>query len=316
MSAWITNTLGWWQGCHNSLKTSPLSWISPLQIFELFFLLGSIFTRAQPYFSLLPSVVTEWASDRRKKGNSLNILIFLTYSFSSPHINALHWSSDIWAMCGGASSFQICANTHETWLVMHSLAVQCRESAKRRQEPYQKETGNSRANLGVDFWVRSVDRRRSLCLAIINSSSHNYRENPITSNFDWEGGLSKTCFSRSILFLQSWLWPQSKSARVTFPCSRDLRAAFVSYERFPPKHGRSCSACLTKPWHCQSVNATFKLDFKPCLGNVKGAAAIQQVGFPVRCVRFFFFSPSQPYINWLCQIPHITLAMRTFISLF
>lgn len=30
----------------------------------------------------------------------------------------------------------------------------------------------------------------------------------------------------------------------------------------------------------------------------------------------FFFSPSQPYINWLCKIPHITLAMRTFISLF
>lgn len=227
MSAWIANTLGWWQGRHNSLILVLKGWISPLQrpSFELFHL-GPVFPRAQPEPSLIPSLVTEWASDRRKKGNSPNIWIFLTYSFSSPHLNAMHWSSDIWAMCGGASSFQICANTHETWLVMHSLAVQCRESAKRRQEPYQKETGNSQANLGVDFWIRSVDRRRSLCLAVINSSPYNYRENPGTSDFDWAGGVSKTCFSRAILLLQFWSWPRSQSVRVAFPCSRDLRAAF------------------------------------------------------------------------------------------
>lgn len=52
--------------------------------------------------------------------------------------------------------------------------------------------------------------------------------------FDWAGGMSKTCFSRAILSLQFWFWPQSKSARLTWPCSGDLRAAFVAYERFPP----------------------------------------------------------------------------------
>lgn len=211
-------------------------------------------------------------------------------------------------MCGGASSFQICANTHETWLVMHSLAVQCRESAKRRQEPYQKETGNSQANLGVDFWVRSVDRRRSFCLAIINSSSYNYRENPSASDFDWAGGVSKTCFSRAILLLQFWFWPRSQSARVAFPCSRDLRAAFVAYERFPPKQDRSFWAYLTLSKCECNISSGFKTLPRKC----------EQVGFPVRCVGFFLslshVSPgSAKYLHielWSA------LATRMFISLF
>ena len=56
----------------------------------------------------------------------------------------------------------------------------------------------------------------------------------VSSDFGWAGGVFKTRFSRAILALQFWFWLWSKSARVTFPCSRNLRAASVAHERFPP----------------------------------------------------------------------------------
>lgn len=37
------------------------------------------------------------------------------------------------------------------------------------------------------------------------------------------------------------------------------------------------------------MSAAFNLDLKPCLGNVRGPATSQQVGFSVRCVFGFLF---------------------------
>lgn len=55
----------------------------------------------------------------------------------------------------------------------------------------------------------------------------------------------------------------------------EISESFCCLLRFPPKHGRSFWACLTKLWHFQYVNATFNLGLKPCLGNVRRASASQ-----------------------------------------
>lgn len=56
----------------------------------------------------------------------------------------------------------------------------------------------------------------------------------VPSEFGWWGGMFKTWFSRAILALQFWFWLWSISARVTFPCSRNLRATSVAHERVLP----------------------------------------------------------------------------------
>lgn len=116
---------------------------------------------------------------------------------------------------------------------VESLPKGDRSLIRKRQEIL-KQIWKLTFELGVLTGTDPSVRRDFRLSIIINSSSPNYRENSSTSNFDWVGGASKTCSSKAILFLQFWFWPQSKSARVTFPCSRDLRAASVVIKDFHP----------------------------------------------------------------------------------
>lgn len=56
-----------------------------------------------------------------------------------------------------------------------------------------------------------------------------------SSDFVLARGVFQTWLFRAILALQFWFWLQSKSARVIFPCSRNLRETSIACERLPLK---------------------------------------------------------------------------------
>lgn len=156
------------------------------------------------------------------------------YSFSSPHLNVLHWSSALGHVWWCQQYPNLCKYPWNHGLLcivwqfnVGSLPKWDRSLIRRRQEIL-KQIWELTFELGVltgtdpSVWELSI-------LPLIAAE-----QIQMSLDFGWAGDVFKIWFSRANIVLQFWFWIWSKSARVVFPCSRNLRAASVAHESFSP----------------------------------------------------------------------------------